>query len=301
MLTSAHLGRLSGPYALFRQRVVALTTILLFTVAGTGTAASAQDLPDTMLPLQIDEIVVQDGELVALGSLGDTTFATPVNLSLQDIIDNDGDVCAILDLEVGAISLDLLGLQVDTSDICLEINAIPGDGNLLGNLLCGVAGLLDDGLTLDQILGGLTDAELNALLGGLTDLLNEALGEVTSPASIDGVSGTNAAPGQGRNQGKGQGGGQGQGRGQQQRNFTQCDILNLSLGPVDLNLLGLEVYLDDCDGGPVTVDVTAERGRGNLLGNLLCSLAGLLDEDPLDTDAIAALLNRIADEILNLI
>ena len=53
-----------------------------------------------------------------------------------------------------------------------------------------------------------------------------------------------------------------------------CDILHLELGPLDLTLLGLEVILDDCDGGPVVVDITGQRGRGNLLGNLLCGLLG---------------------------
>jgi hypothetical protein len=50
------------------------------------------------------------------------------------------------------------------------------------------------------------------------------------------------------------------------------------VGPVSLNLLGLAVYLSDCDQfGPVTVDVYAVPGEGNLLGNLLCALVGLLD------------------------
>jgi hypothetical protein len=48
------------------------------------------------------------------------------------------------------------------------------------------------------------------------------------------------------------------------------------LGPLELTLLGLEVILDDCDGGPVTLDITAQRG-GGLLGNLLCGLLGGLD------------------------
>ena len=60
-----------------------------------------------------------------------------------------------------------------------------------------------------------------------------------------------------------------------------CDILNLSLGPVDLTLLGLQVRLNNCDdpAGPVTVDVFAVPGPGNLLGNLLCGLSGLLDNN----------------------
>ncbi len=51
-----------------------------------------------------------------------------------------------------------------------------------------------------------------------------------------------------------------------------CDVLNLVLGPLDLNLLGLEVHLDT-----VVLDIVAVPGAGNLLGNLLCTVAGLLD------------------------
>lgn len=53
----------------------------------------------------------------------------------------------------------------------------------------------------------------------------------------------------------------------------ECDILNLSLGPVSLDLLGLNVNLDNCDGGPITVDISGVEGEGNLL----CHVAGLLD------------------------
>jgi hypothetical protein len=50
------------------------------------------------------------------------------------------------------------------------------------------------------------------------------------------------------------------------------DILNLDLGPLDLNVLGLKVHLNE-----VVLDITAVSGAGNLLGNLLCAVAGLLD------------------------
>ena len=66
-----------------------------------------------------------------------------------------------------------------------------------------------------------------------------------------------------------------------------CDILHLTLGPLDLNLLGLVVHLDQ-----IQLDITAESGPGNLLGNLLCAVAGLLDAGgPLS--GIARLLNNI--------
>jgi hypothetical protein len=67
-----------------------------------------------------------------------------------------------------------------------------------------------------------------------------------------------------------------------------CDILHLELGPLDLDLLGLMVHLDQ-----VVLDITAEQGPGNLLGNLLCAVAGLLDDGGLNLDRIAQLLNRI--------
>jgi hypothetical protein len=53
--------------------------------------------------------------------------------------------CEILHLDLGPLFLDLLGLQVDLSEIVLNIDAVPGAGNLLGNLLCAVVGLLDGG------------------------------------------------------------------------------------------------------------------------------------------------------------
>jgi hypothetical protein len=71
-----------------------------------------------------------------------------------------------------------------------------------------------------------------------------------------------------------------------------CRILTLDLGPLDLNLLGLRVQLND-----IHLRVTAEPGPGNLLGNLLCAVAHLLDGGPIpgQLDQIVALLNRIVD------
>jgi hypothetical protein len=65
-----------------------------------------------------------------------------------------------------------------------------------------------------------------------------------------------------------------------------CGILHLVLGPLDLNLLGLVVHLDR-----VVLDISAAPGPGNLLGNLLCAVAALLDGGL----PIANLLNQIAN------
>jgi hypothetical protein len=67
-----------------------------------------------------------------------------------------------------------------------------------------------------------------------------------------------------------------------------CQILNLTLGPLDLNLLGLRVQLNQ-----VNLDITAEQGSGNLLGNLLCSVAKLLDNPGRNVGRLVNLLNDI--------
>jgi hypothetical protein len=70
---------------------------------------------------------------------------------------------------------------------------------------------------------------------------------------------------------------------------ASCEILDLMLGPLDLDLLGLVVHLDR-----VHLNITAEPGPGNLLGNLLCAIAGLLNPGPLtDLQALINLLNQI--------
>src|SRR5262249_6760022 len=71
-----------------------------------------------------------------------------------------------------------------------------------------------------------------------------------------------------------------------------CDILNLSLGPINLNLLGLNVALDNCANGPVMVDVTADP-NGGLLGSVLCGLA--------DGNLFGLNINRLVGRLDNLI
>ena len=65
--------------------------------------------------------------------------------------------CQILHLDLGPLNLDLLGLQIDLSRIVLDITAQAGAGNLLGNLLCGVANLLNDPGGLARLLNSILD------------------------------------------------------------------------------------------------------------------------------------------------
>jgi len=76
-------------------------------------------------------------------------------------------------------------------------------------------------------------------------------------------------------------------------------ILHLSLGPVHVSLLGLNVDLDNCHNGPVTVDISAQSGPGQLLGNLLTSVTHLLDGG--NQNALFGALNRVAGAIGNIL
>ena len=65
---------------------------------------------------------------------------------------------------------------------------------------------------------------------------------------------------------------------------TSCAILHLDLGPLNLDLLGLQVNLNR-----IILDITAQAGAGNLLGNLLCAVTNLLN----DPTGLSKLLNSI--------
>jgi len=54
---------------------------------------------------------------------------------------------------------------------------------------------------------------------------------------------------------------------------ASCQVLNLVLGPLNLNLLGLVVSIPL----PIIINIFAVPGAGNLLGNLICAVANLLN------------------------
>jgi hypothetical protein len=90
-------------------------------------------------------------------------------------------VCPVLHLVLGPINLNLLGLQVTlaggnvpngtpgTQPITVNLTAISGPGNLLGNLLCGLSNALNQPGILSQLSGQLQ--QLNATLNGILQLL----------------------------------------------------------------------------------------------------------------------------------
>src|SRR5687768_11446184 len=104
----------------------------------------------------VDGVLQLAGTLTGAGLPGPLEFTAPISGLLVD------DACEILTLDLGPLDLDVLGLVVELSAIELDITAVPGPGNLLGNLLCAVAGLLDNGGPLQGI-----TALLDRLLAGL--------------------------------------------------------------------------------------------------------------------------------------
>jgi hypothetical protein len=69
-----------------------------------------------------------------------------------------------------------------------------------------------------------------------------------------------------------------------------CQILDLTLGPLDLNLLGLEIHLDQVH---LTIDANPV---GGLLGQLLCAIANLLGPGGIiigSLTQLVALLNQL--------
>ncbi|HEX6480466.1 MAG TPA: hypothetical protein VF043_16640 [Ktedonobacteraceae bacterium] len=110
--------------------------------------------------LTITHFVKQGGQLLGLGTASGTItnltggLLTPVTSAPATVpIQSADPSCSILTLHTGAIHLDLLGLVVDLSPINLTITAQSGPGNLLGNLLCAVANLLNGGGPLTSITG----------------------------------------------------------------------------------------------------------------------------------------------------
>ena len=121
----------------------------------------------------IQNFAVQNGQLVANGTLTGTlldsvgnTIGTVTNTPVSLPVSTAGTgSCQILDLRLGPLDLNLLGLVVHLDTVHLNITAQPGPGNLLGNLLCAVAHLLDNTGTANTTLQNLLNI-LNGLLGG---------------------------------------------------------------------------------------------------------------------------------------
>jgi hypothetical protein len=170
----------AGPAAVAVEDPVATTPAGSLTAPITGTTADEDAVTGTFTPLKFSKkngkVFVRgvvDGVITDAASETTRTFTvirkTRV-LSINEIPATARSArtamaeCEVLDLVLAPLRLDLLGLVVDLDRVDLNITAVSGPGNLLGNLLCSVVGLLDGGL--------------QGLLGRLVNLLNRILGQL---------------------------------------------------------------------------------------------------------------------------
>jgi hypothetical protein len=155
---------------------VASTPAGTLTAPITGTTADEDAVTGTFTPLKFTK---KNGKVfvrgVVEGTITDaesqtsrtfTVIRTTRVISLNDTpaTARPAAACEVLDLVLAPLRLDLLGLVVNLDRVDLNITAVSGPGNLLGNLLCSVVGLLDGGL--------------EGLLGRLVNLLNRILGQL---------------------------------------------------------------------------------------------------------------------------
>jgi hypothetical protein len=132
--------------------------------------------------LTITQFADQGGTLVAIGQLtgkatgsgnrrggtervsGEVVVPVTVVPGSQDV--QAQVICTILDLTLGPIDLNILGLRLQTNTIRILLTA-NSQGGLLGSLLCGLLGPIDTGT-----------------VGGLVTLLNRILCSLTGLACV---------------------------------------------------------------------------------------------------------------------
>jgi hypothetical protein len=141
-------------------------------------------------------------------------------------------ICDVLELDLRTLHLEVLGLIIDLDRVHLTIKA-DSNGGILGALFCSLAGR------------NVSAAKVRTTAGKMTRAARQ------NGFNRQGVANYRVQVAQGVAQ-----------AGQ------VCLILDLVLGPLDLNLLGLMIHLDR-----VHLRITADP-EGGILGSLLCSLAG---------------------------
>ena len=138
-------------------------------------------------------------------------------------------ICPVLTLQLDQLSLNLLGLHVDLSKVVLTITA-DSDGGILGRLFCSVSNAkvkLASYKTAARFTKAAHKSGLSTKGIGYTVQLRQSQA---------------AAPG-------------------------PCQVVDLVLGPLHVDLLGLIVDLNQ-----VHLQITADP-NGGILGSLLCSLS----------------------------
>ena len=254
--------------------VAALVAAVLAAVAGTANAAApttstapAAAAAGTLnLNFVVSKVVANGKQLVAHGEVVGTVqtatgtqvvrkaFSAPVRSVTRSAKGTRSTqratrICDILNLNLAPLRLELLGLIIELDRVVLTIRA-DSRGGLLGSLLCGLAG--PPQAQAKKLTNALRKGGLTAGMGVTVPLVPTTL--PVAPA-LPGAAVLPPVP------------------------AGICTVLDLVLGPLDLNLLGLMIHLDR-----VQLRITADP-KGGILGSLLCGLAGGAPVTPATTTA----------------
>jgi hypothetical protein len=127
------------------------------TFSGTFTPASFSVVNGVLEATGLLKGTLTDANGTSLGNVSQTTTLPVSTTGAAGSAAPAALACNILNLVLGPLNLNLLGLVVTLNEVHLNITAVPG--SLLGDLLCDVANLLNGG----------------GALSGLATLLNEIL------------------------------------------------------------------------------------------------------------------------------
>ncbi|MDB5311808.1 MAG: Cadherin domain protein [Gemmataceae bacterium] len=228
----------------------------LLTAGGTLTAYSGQGLTTGALTTLFNLLSVPAAGSVLSGlTSGSTGTGTGTGTGTTPGAGNP-----LVTLSLNPLDINLLGLEVQTSPITVTVSALPGNGELLGNVLTLASNLIN--------LQGVNTA-LNNVLGGVVTLLNSAGLSVAGANTTSGPFSTAAA--------------------------ATTPVLDLFVAPVHLNLLGALV-----DTSPIHLTITAHSGPGLVLGNVVTDLANLFNPPlpaQLDLTTINAKLQQLLADL----
>jgi len=261
---SQRTSRSPRPIALWRQARPTLDR-LEDRVVPASTATLSLSLP----------LAVSNVELVESGGSADADITADITFSGREIgtlnatlSSTDGST---LNVDIDAVNLDLLGVEVETSDIGL---AITTNNSALGRQLGQVAAELegaDASTNLGDVLDDLnyTDAQVNRLLNGVDRLLDRVLG---TSLNVTGLFGEAIGD---------------------DSNAEEGDLINFTLGPADLNVMGLGISLDEA----ATIDVSVNPDADGPLGDLLSDLGDDINLDNVSAHRVIGEIDRLFDRL----
>lgn len=179
--------------------------------------------------------VVADGVLTGKLRSGTSTARDSAPVRFAVVAQSNGRRCNVITLRLAPLFLELLGVQVQTSYISLDVYAV--HGRVLGDLFCALAH------------AKVTFPRTASVARALNSRLRGRSLPVFAASDTLPVRAAQAQP-------------------------PSCQVLKLVLGPLHLDLLGLVVDLyGKTTADPVVVTIDAVPSQG-LLGQLLCGLAG---------------------------